>query len=231
MRVLVTRPRHDAERTAEALRALGHEPLPSPVMEVVATGAPVARDGAQALIATSAQAFNCLGAGVASTLAGLPLFLVGARTARAAQAAGLGEPEACTPRAEDLVPAIASWRAPPARLLYLAGHTRKPDLEMHLLVQGYELAVPVVYEARPVHALAPRAASALRAGQIDAVLHFSRRSAALFMTLVTREGLAAQLMRVRHICISDDAAEPLEGRVVIAPTPDSEGLFAALEAV
>ena len=231
MRVLVTRPRRDAETTAEALRARGQQPLLSPVMEIVATRAPVTPGAARALIATSAHALELLDADTARNLAGLPLFVVGARTAQAARDRGFAPPQACTARAEDLVPRITRALPHPAPLLYLAGQTRKPDLEAALHAAGYPLEVVVVYAARPAPCLTPAAIAALRAGKIDATLHFSGRSASLFTKLIAREGLAAQVMKVRHICISADAARSLEGRVVIAPTPDIEGLFAALEAV
>jgi hypothetical protein len=59
------------------------------------------------------------------------------------------------------------------------------------------------------------------------VLHFSRRSAQLFAACAAKAGLATQAEALRHVCISRDAAL-IEG-AVIAPTPDSAGLFKALE--
>jgi uroporphyrinogen-III synthase len=172
-----------------------------------------------------------LAAAALRQLASLPLFVVGARTADAASAMGLGAPKACAPRAADLVPLIASACPPPGPLLYLAGETRKPGLETALAERGYRIEATVVYAARESATLTPTATAALRAGQIDAVLHYSGRSASLFTRLAAREGLAAQVRNLRHVCISAEAAQSLEGRVVIAATPDSGGLFAALEAV
>ena len=48
MRLLVTRPRDDAEAFAKILRMRGHVPIIAPVMEVhVMAGAMIALDGAQ----------------------------------------------------------------------------------------------------------------------------------------------------------------------------------------
>jgi uroporphyrinogen-III synthase len=71
------------------------------------------------------------------------------------------------------------------------------------------------------------AAQALARGEADAVLHFSRRSARLFAACAAKAGLASQAAGLRHVCISRDAA--LGEGAVIAPTPDSAGLFKALE--
>jgi uroporphyrinogen-III synthase len=227
MRVIVTRARGDAARTAAALRARGHEPLLSPVLEIVATGAAIDPERAQALIATSAHAFEFLPQADAARLAPLPLFVVGARTAKAATDAGLAPPRLIAASALELAQQMALAPSAPAHLLYLAGHDRKPDLEAALGAQGHVIDVVEVYEARAVEALAPDVATALTRGEADAVLHFSRRSAQLFAACVAKAGLSAQAQGLRHVCISRDAA--LGAGAVIAPTPDSAGLFKALE--
>ena len=227
MRVIVTRARGDAARTAAALRARGHEALLSPVLEIVATGAAIHPGPAQALVATSAHAFEVLPEADAALLAPLPLFVVGARTARAAAEAGLAPPRVIAASALELAQQIAAALPAPAHLLYLAGHDRKPDLEAALQAQGHVIDVAETYEARAVEALSPDVATALARGEADAVLHFSRRSAQLFMACVTKAGLATQAARLRHVCISRDAA--LDEGAVIARTPDSPGLFKALE--
>ena len=227
MRVIVTRARSDAARTAAALRARGHEPLISPVLEIVATGAVIDPGPAQAVIATSAHAFAFLPQADAARLFSLPLFVVGARTASAAAEAGFAPPRVIAASALELAQQMASASPAPARLLYLAGHDRKPDLEAALGAQGHVIDVVEVYEARAVEALAPEVASALAGGEAHAVLHFSRRSAQLFAACVAKAGLSAQADRLRHVCISRDAA--LGEGAVIAPTPDSAGLFMALE--
>ena len=227
MRVIVTRARGDAARTAAALRARGHESLLSPVLEIVATGAEIVAEHAGALITTSAHAFDALAPEDAQRLAPLPLFVVGARTAKAAVDAGFAPPRLVTAHVVELAQQIATVLPAPARLLYLAGHDRKPDLETALGDQGHVLDVVVTYEARAIDALSPETAQALARGEADAVLHFSRRSAQLFAACAAKAGLATQADGLRHVCISRDAA--LGAGALIAPTPDSAGLFKALE--
>ena len=229
MRVIVTRARGDAARTAAALRARGHETLISPVLEIVGAGGAINPGEAQALIATSAHAFEFLPGDDLAGLAPLPLFVVGARTAQAAAKAGLAPPRVVAAHAAELAPQIAACLPGAAHLLYLAGHDRKPDLEAALHGFGFGVEVAVTYEARPLDALSPEVAKALAGGDADAVLHFSRRSARLFEACVAKAGLSAQAARLRHVCISRDAA--LGAGAVIAPTPDSAGLFRALEQI
>ena len=96
-----------------------------------------------------------------------------------------------------------------------------------------KLDIQIVYEARAVPAMTGEAQNALAAGQIDAVLHFSRRSAAVFTGLVVDSGLADIAGTIRHICISSDAAgalEPLQPRhLEVAVLPDTKSLLQCLQ--
>lgn len=231
MRVIVTRAQADAVRTAAALRARGHEPLLSPVLEIAPTGAAIEPGEAAALIATSAHAFEALGAEDAAKLARLPLFVVGARTGEAAQRAGLSAPCIAAARASDLAAGLAAALPKGANLLYLAGRDRKPDLEAALAGAGFSLEAIEAYEARAIDALSQEAAEALRCGAADAVLHFSRRSARLFLDNAAREGLGAKAAGLRHVCISQDAAAAVGDGAIVAETPDSAGLLRALEEI
>ena len=226
MHVLVTRPLREAQVTAQALRARGHDVTLNPVLEIVGTGASITGiwDG---VIVTSAQAFDHLDAALRDKIRALPFFVVGARSAQAAQSCGFAEPKITAPQVSDLLAHLKTLA--PQRFLYLAGQDRKSDLETGLAASGHIITPLIIYEARAVDALASETITALRANKIDAVLHYSRRSAELFCKLAREAGLGAALTHLRHICISADAAAPFADKVVIAKTPDQEGLFAALE--
>jgi uroporphyrinogen-III synthase len=90
----------------------------------------------------------------------------------------------------------------------------------------------VVYEARPAVSLTPEAVAALQDSNIDAVLHYSRRSATLTLVLVRKAGLMAGFSRARHVCLSQDVATPLREaslKVVISPAANTRSLFEMLE--
>ena len=64
---------------------------------------------------------------------------------------------------------------------------------------------------------------------VDAALHYSRRSATLFVAAVAGAGLADRLPGMLHAAISPDAAEPLRAggarRIAIAAEPSESALL------
>jgi uroporphyrinogen-III synthase len=224
--VALFRAEGDAAETADRLAALGFACVRLPAIEPRPLAAAPRLGRYDAVLATSANAF------LASppVAPGAPLFVVGSRAGRAAEAAGwrLGAPPA--PDAEALAATLVQRLAPGARLLYLAGRDRKPVLEAALAgVYALETAEVYVAEARP--AWPTQEARALR--DANAALHYSRRSAAQAAELAERSGVAAPFRALRHVCLSQDVAEPivaLGGETVVAATPDEPALLAALRA-
>ncbi len=233
MRVLVTRPFASATRLSALLRVAGHEAIISPVIEIVSTGVNVQRRHAQAIVASSANAFVCLTDDAANTLGDLPVYVVGQMTAAQAQARGFAKPVLVVASARELADAINRQARSPLAFLYLAGEDRKSELERSLSACGHRVDTVVVYEARAVRALEADVETALRAGGIDAVMHFSRRSADIFCRLATASGLSAAIANVMHVCISQDTAAALAGiskeRIRIAEAPDTAHMLLRLE--
>lgn len=247
-RVLLTRAREDGERTAAKLRAMDHEPLLSPVLEIAPTGARLPDGPFDGVIVTSAHAIRCAGPEI-SKLAPAPLYVVGERTARAATQAGL-RVAATAPDVARLAAALREMdRAPsgaqlldeaearlkaraPMRFLYLAGRDRKSALERALREDGREIATVEVYEARAASTLSDEAVAALARGDIDAALHYSPRSAAIALDLAAKAGLLERLCKVPHLALSEDVARPLRqagcARVLVAQAPDEERLLRLL---
>ena len=222
-RVLVLRAREDAERTASRLRAMGFTPLLSPVLEIVGTGAAIPRGPFDAVLATSAKGLEfCAEPGDLRTP---PLHAVGARTAQIARELGW-RPDLVAGDARGLSPLIHGRYERPARFLYLAGRDRQNELETGLRAAGHDVTVVETYEARAVTALAPAALEALAKGEIAAALHYSRRSAEIFVKLARDAGLAERL-NIDHLALSRDAASPLPS-ARIAERPDEEHLLRLL---
>ena len=80
MRILVTRPLPDGERTAMALRRRGYDVLVAPLMQVKRIAADLAGDWS-AVIISSANAVRTLDAQQIASLSKMPLFAVGQRSA------------------------------------------------------------------------------------------------------------------------------------------------------
>jgi uroporphyrinogen-III synthase len=231
MRVVVTRPEPDGKRTASALRAHGHEVLAAPLMKVQNMAADLSGHWG-AIIVTSANALTAIADNAAKdTLVNLPLFAVGQRSAVAAQEAGFTNVTSAGGDVRDLVRTLSAERPDgKAPLLYLAGEDRAADLIGELAAHGIAAEMRVVYRA--VTAPFPSALiEALKAGEVDAVLHFSRRSAEIYAAGARQAGIAGPAFAVRHLCLSAQAAAPLAGasQVTIAARPDEASLIALLQ--
>ena len=232
MRVVVTRPEPDGKRTASALRALGHEVLVAPLMIVQSVSADLSGHWG-AIIITSANAANAIAENAAkTTLIKLPLFAVGQRSAEAAQEAGFTNVTSAGGDVRDLVRTLSAAR-PDAKgpLLYLAGEDRAADLVGALSARGIAAEMRIVYRAITAP-YSPTLTEALKAGEVDVVLHFSRRSAENYAADARQAGIAGPALAVRHFCLSAQAAEPLAGagQVTIAARPDEAALIALLRA-
>ena len=232
MRVVVTRPEPDGKRTAAAVRALGHEVLIAPLMTVQSVAADLSGQWS-AVVITSANAPGAIAEnGAKRTLIKLPLFAVGQRSAAAAQEAGFTNVTSGDGDVRDLMRTLSAARPDAnAPLLYLAGEDRAADLVSELSACGVAIEMRVVYRA----ATAPFPSAlieALKAGGVDAVLHFSRRSAENYVAGARRAGIAGPALAVRHFCLSAQAAEPLAGagQIMIAARPDEAALIALLQA-
>lgn len=230
MRVVVTRPQADSERTAAALEALGHEVLVAPLMRIE----PVAVDLAgtwSAIVITSANALQAVSA-AADGVKTLPVFAVGDRSAEAARRAGFAEVSSANGDIKDLVRLVAARTVgAEAPLLYLAGEDRSGDLVTQLAAHGIDAEMKVVYRI-VAEVFPPVLAAALESGDVDAVLHFSRRSAELFVEGARSSGVAGPAEDVRHLCLSSQVAEPLAGasRTAVAARPEEAALIALLRA-
>lgn len=236
MQVLVTRPAEQAAETAAVLAILGHEPVISPVIEIAPTGAAWPSGVVDRLVATSARAFESLQLAAdfptAEARRLLPLFVAGEKTLAAAHAAGFTGPATGAPDVHSLAPLLVAGLCPMTRVLYLAGHERKPDIETICAEAGVALTVVETYGAVAKSQLSDAARVALNEGSVDAVLHYSRRSAAIFLELMEAEGFDSS--RIIHVAISEDAAAPLRAldlshlRVGVAASASESDMIALL---
>ena len=239
MAVLVTRPHPDSEISAEALRGRGFEVLLAPMLRFE----PVAfLDDAEvdygAVIATSANALRAIEPQLAaSRLTKLPLFAVGERTASLARKAGFSNVIAAQGDAaglRDLVLECVRARAlkKASVLLYLAGADLSRDLAGELGERGFSVVTQTTYRMIPVASL-PRAVCDAFAGKaVEAVLHYSRRSARAFLEAVRADGVEISALAIPHCCISPAVATILRdagaNQVMVAASPDEKALFEAL---
>jgi len=232
MRVVVTRPQADGERTAGALRARGHDVLLAPLMKVEAVMADLAGHW-NAVIVTSANGPAVIAANPGGkALLAVPAFAVGQRSADAARQAGFKHVTTAGGDVRDLVQTLVARRADiTAPLLYLAGEDRAADLIGELAAYGIAVEMRIVYRAVTTP-FPPALVAALQNGQVDAVLHFSRRSADNYLAGAKTAGIAGPALAVRHLCLSAHIAEAFAGahHVAVAGRPDEAALIELLQA-
>jgi len=241
MAVLVTRPHPDDETTAAGLRARGFDVLRAPMLrfEPVAVHEDM-NVRYSAVIVTSANALR----GIEPHLKGhrmleLPLFAVGDHTAAAARRAGFTHVVSANGDAanlRDLV--LASLRAKELKkastLLYLAGAEIARDLASELEESGFRVVTQTTYRMIAVKGLPSEARDAFAANQVEAVLHYSQRSARAFLDAARAAGVEISALAIPQCCISATVASVVPRRRShpgrgCGDNPDENALFEALE--
>jgi uroporphyrinogen-III synthase len=196
-------------------------------------------------------------------LLGLPLFAVGERTAAAARQAGFGTVISADGDGADLrdlvVAQAGKWakekwtkdkksesekkskdrkskdkKSKDARpLLYLAGAELSRDLASELAEHGLDVVTRTTYRMVASQGLPREACDAIAANQIEAVLHYSARSARAFLDAVRSAGVEISALAVRQCCISATVAAILREagatRVTVASSPDENALLGMLD--
>jgi uroporphyrinogen-III synthase len=201
----------------------------SPVLEIVATGAKAPAEEFDAVVVTSAKALEH--GDQPESLRRLPLFAVGARTAALAERLGW-RVGGWAPESAALLSVVLERRPLPRRLLYLTGRQRRETLETALRGAGREVFALETYEAREAAALTREAAEALARGELSAALHYSPRSAEIFVRLALRDNLVTAARALAHFAISAETADVLRAleaqRIFAADSPDEDALLSRL---
>jgi len=228
MYVLITRSEPAATRTAAGLLARGHKVWKVPLLRIEPVEADLSGDWS-GVIVTSANAPAAAKENPA--LLKLPAFAVGERSAEAARAAGFANVSSAGGDVRDLLCVLRERKTANAPLLYLAGEDRAADLVGELAANGIAADMRIVYRA--VTAPFPDTlVAALESGDVQAVVHFSKRSAENYLAGAVEADIAEAALKVRHYCLSAQVAAPLQAagakRVAVAPHPEEATLIELL---
>jgi uroporphyrinogen-III synthase len=235
VRILLTRPEPDAQRTAAALRAQGHDVITAPLLRIEPIAdAQIGAGPWAAVLITSANAAHAVTTHArVAPLRALPVFAVGRRSAEAMAAAGFADVTSADGNVSDLARLVAARLQPAASLLYLAGEDRSGDLAGDLRARGFAVETTMIYRAIAATSLPPATTQAL-AGGIDGVLHVSRRSAEVFVDAARVAGVLESALQAAHFCLSAQVAEPLvqagAADIRIAERPNEAVLIALIAA-
>ncbi|MBI1213533.1 MAG: uroporphyrinogen-III synthase [Alphaproteobacteria bacterium] len=235
MRILVTRPREDAEPFARALVSLGHETVIEPLLDVVFLEGPqINLTGVQAILLTSANGARALARRTQTR--DIKIVAVGRATGDAARSAGFVNVIESTGEGVDALADLvrAKLRPEDGALIHPTGSVAAGDLAAALGVRGFKVRREVIYDARAVYHLSGAVVAELSSGLIDAATFFSPRTAALFVELIDEENLESALASVTAICLSQAVASALAparfAAIKIAEKPSQDAMLAVISA-
>ena len=234
MRVLLTRPRPDAEDTAHLLAARHIEAVIAPLIEISdIPGATVDLAAAQAILVTSANGARALTR--ATPVRELPVFAVGEVSAQAAADCGFTNVTSANGDVAALAALVRLKLDPLAgALVHVTGSAVAGDLAGELASFHFVVRRSQLYRAQTVDNLPDPALRALNDQSLDAALFYSPRTAAHFATLVTAAGLQAHCRQIIAGCLSAAVAEAAAAlpfaEIRIAATPEQNALFDVLVA-
>ena len=214
MRLLVTRPLPGGDATAALLVVRGHDAIVAPLMVTEALDWSPPATPPQAIMLTSAFAARLA---KAPPWPGVPAYVVGAATAKAARSAGFADIRDGGGTAQMLLDTVTA--AGVTDLLHLAGE----DRTFVVIPAGLTVTTRIVYRARllPLAALPP----------VDWVLLYSARTAGHFAAECDRLGLDRATIAIA--CLSAGiiaAAGPGWRATLAAPGPSEDALLAAIGA-
>ena len=231
-RWLITRPREEAERFADAMRDRGLDPVIAPILEIEpADPGPIDLGDAQAVLATSRNGIDAFARRVKRR--DLPVLAVGDATADLARSLGFRDVASAAGDGADLAD-LARARLDPAAgvLLHPSGEDVARDMAALLEPAGFTVRRIVLYRARAVAELPAAAVAALADPRLAGVVFFSPRTARVFATLAARVELTHRLAGLTAVCLSPAVAQALDPSpwraVRIADRPDSPSLLARL---
>lgn len=232
MKLLITRPKEDAEPLAAELRQQGFDTQIEPLLSIEPVRDPQCDlNGVQALLVTSANGVRMFAVTFAER--NLPVYAVGDASARAAREAGFVFVDSAEGDVDALAERIkACLSRDKGDVLHVAGSKIAGDLGGQLTRAGFGYRRAVLYQAEKVGSLSSEAMKAIRSGEIDGIVLFSPRTAEQLVNLVKKAGLEKACRGISAFCLSkavaDKASELRWEEVIVAEKPERESLMQAL---
>jgi len=232
MQVLITRAREDAEPLADALDRSGVQSIINPLLEIVLVpGPPLDLTAVQGLLMTSANGVRTFGQ--RSDNRSLPVYAVGDATAREAKKTGFTTVFSASGDVEALADLVrGQGDRIVGSLLHCTGTKIAGDLGGLLESYGYTYRRERLYEAVSARRFNPQTIAEFEAGQIDGVLLYSPRTAAIFVDLVRHAKLEPLMKHVTAYCLSHNVEVKISELVWkscrVATVPEQDALISLI---
>jgi len=232
MRVLITRAREDAEPLADALEHIGVQSIINPLLEIVfVPGPPLDLTDVQGLLMTSANGVRAFCQ--RSKNRSLPVYAVGDATAREANKTGFAAVLGASGDVEALADLVRrQGKRIGGSLLHCAGTKIAGDLGGLLETYGYTYRRECLYDAVSARHLNPQTIAGFEAAQIDGVLLYSPRTAAIFVDLLRHAKLEPLMKHVTAYCLSHNVEMKISELVWkscrVASIPEQDALISLI---
>ncbi len=231
MKILVTRPQPQADKTAQKLIAMGHEVIVEPMLsfQPLTVRGDVAGD-AKAIAVTSANAIEALVFnGLVSKLQHLPVYCVGEATAKAAEASGF-QNVICADGDVDSLGSLIADSKQAGSVFYPAAIDRSGDLAGQLAQRGNTCRMVEVYQMAAATGFSENTRALIETERLDCVLFYSPRTIQIFLRLSYLEKTIVFLNAMKALCVSKRIAEQAGAfdEVLTAKTPCEDSLFELL---
>lgn len=227
MNIIITRPMEDALPLADKLKAMGHEVVIAPVLQIVARAdVEIPQRPYQAICLTSANGVRVLEN--VDLFKDIPVLAVGPQSKQVAVDRGFLHVQAKGGDVVGLAAHVAATLRPSdGPLLYISGSQTSGDLEGKLRDASFDVDRVITYDAKPADLSGNE--SEIKTSQ--AVFLYSPRSAKLWVQNMNNLHLQHVAATLIHICLSPAIAAclPESWPRCIAESPTEAALIAALD--
>jgi uroporphyrinogen-III synthase len=236
--ILITRPHDAALETAQLVKKMGFDTLLAPALRIQDTNQPLPDlSAAEGLIFSSAEGVRALmRQNPAPVIFSKTIFAVGDHTAQMARDAGFECVLSAAGTMTDLAALIRQHYVAPVALVHISGADTQNDPALLLpRSEGWHVERIIVYRAVPIDHIPTEALTALRAGQVYAIVFYSARSAEGFLNALIRDWPQAICPKTRALCLAPPVIECVRkfnlqwADIFVSKTPEQAGILALLE--
>jgi len=220
MRIWVTRTAPGNEATALRLRALGHEPICVPVLEVRRMRCAAMPAGVDAIVFTSRNGVGSLPA-LAEHL-DVPVFTVGDGTAEAAREAGYRAVRSAEGDVSDLQALVAASLSAPASIVHFCARHTAGDLKGFLEKLGHQVTRRIVYSSVP--ASSPEGVGSVLLPMVGGIVVHSPRGAENVARALESTRWSGAIWCISEACAVHFAAIP-DLEIHVAARPSEKALI------
>ena len=232
MKLLVTRPREQAEELTNKLHAHGIEVWVEPMLRIVHhTSTKFNLNNCQAVLVTSVNGAESLAK--ATTSRDVKMYAVGDVTAKNLLHHGFHDVSSADGNAGDLAELVENDVDPSeGALLHVGGTNSSGRLENRLSQGGYTVYRIALYGTVGASSFSTELRSAMVNGEIDGVLFFSPETARIFVSLMLGALCEKTLVNMTAFCLSAAVAEAANrvpwGGLVVCDRPNASSLLTAV---